>query len=206
MDPKNRNEEKCNLPEQEISALEELIRLQKDRVIILKAADKEAGIVILNFKDYLKACYTHLLSSVPNQTDVTEESTKMYYKPVNEFALEEAKTKIIDTLKEALENKIITKNEFSAMNPEDKDPAKFYCNFKVHKQSEQKEVPPVRPIISGSGSITENISLFVEHHIMDLSTKHKSYIQDKPHFLRSIDKVNKGPKLPPNTLLVTSDV
>ena len=41
---------------------------------------------------------------------------------------------------------------------------------------------------------------------MELSTKHQSYIQDTPHFLRLIDKVNKGPKLPPNTLLLTSDI
>ena len=68
MDPKNRNNEKCNLPQEEILALKELIRLQKDRVIIIKAADKGAGIVILNFNDYVKSCYDHLLSSLPDQT------------------------------------------------------------------------------------------------------------------------------------------
>ena len=76
----------------------------------------------------------------------------------------------------------------------------------MHKQNEHKEVPPVRAIISGSGSVTENISLFVEHHIKDISVKHKSYLQDTPHFLRVIDKINKGKKLPPNALLVSADV
>ena len=98
------------------------------------------------------------------------------------------KNKILDTLEEALEDKIITKEEFDAMQPEDKNAYRFYCNFKVHKQKEHKEVPPVRPIISGSGSITENISLFVEHHIKDISMKHESYLQDTPHFLRVIEK------------------
>ena len=203
IDPKNRNEEKCNLPNDEIEALKELIRLQRERIIILKAADKGAGIVILDFKDYMKACYTHLLSSVPNETS---DQPSMYYQAVNEFALEEAKTKILDVLKEALEKELITKSEFTAMNPEKKDPSNFYCNFKVHKQSEHVEIPPVRPIISGSGSITENISIFVEHHINELSTKHKSYLQDTPHFLRVIDKVNKGTKLPESALLVTADI
>ena len=82
------------------------------------------------------------------------------------------------------------------MQPDDQNASTFYCNFKVHKQKEHNEVPPVRPIISGSGSITENISLFIEHHIKDTSMKHKSYLQDTPHFLRVIEKVNKGPKLP----------
>ena len=50
----------------------------------------------------------------------------MYYKPVNEFALEEAKTKILDTLNDALEKEIITKQEFNAITPEDKNPSTFY--------------------------------------------------------------------------------
>ena len=64
----------------------------------------------------------------------------------------------------------------------------------------------MRPIISGSGSITENIGVYVEHHIHNLSTSHKSYIKDTPHFLRIINKINSGPKLPPNSLLVTTDI
>ena len=92
------------------------------------------------------------------------------------------------------------------MNLEDKNPAKFYCNFKVHKKNSHDNIPPVRTIISGSGAITENISLYVDHHIKDPATKHKSYLQDTPHFLRVIDKINQGPKLPTNTVLVTSDV
>ena len=35
MDPKNRNEVKCNPPLEELSALKELIRLQKERVFII---------------------------------------------------------------------------------------------------------------------------------------------------------------------------
>ena len=74
------------------------------------------------------------------------------------------------------------------------------------QEKNHDNIPPVRPIISGSGAITENISVYVDHHIKDLSTKHKSYLQDTPHFLRIIDKVNQGPKLPANALLVTSDI
>ena len=60
MDHKNRNSEQCNLPPDEIDALKQLIQLQKDRVITIKAADKGAGIVILNFSDYMEKCYEHL--------------------------------------------------------------------------------------------------------------------------------------------------
>ena len=90
------------------------------------------------------------------------------------------------------------------MNPEDKKAGRFYCNFKVHK--EHDHIPSPRPIISGSGSITENIGLFVEHHIKHIATTHDTFIEDTPGFLRCISKLNKGPLLNPHTLLVTWDV
>ena len=79
MDPMNRNNEEPNLPKEEIEALMHLIKLQKERVIIIKAADKGAGIVIINFQDYIKACYDHLLSSLPNVN--SEEEPELYYEP-----------------------------------------------------------------------------------------------------------------------------
>ena len=45
MDPRNRNQVKCDIPQEEVSALKELIRLQKERVITIKATDKGAAIV-----------------------------------------------------------------------------------------------------------------------------------------------------------------
>ena len=68
MDPRNRNEEKCNLPKEEVTALKELIKLQRDRIITIKPCDKGAGILILNFKDYIKSCYEHLLSRQNDHT------------------------------------------------------------------------------------------------------------------------------------------
>ena len=43
--------------------------------------------VILNFDDYIKESYDHLISKVPG-------NNQRYYEPVNEFALEEVKNKI----------------------------------------------------------------------------------------------------------------
>ena len=63
MDHRNRNEAKCNHPEEEISALKELIKLQRERKIIIKPCDKGAGILILDFKEYMRSCYEHLLST-----------------------------------------------------------------------------------------------------------------------------------------------
>ena len=47
---------------------------------------------------------------------------------------------------------------------------------------------------------------YVDFHIKDSAKKHKSYLQDTPHFLRVVEEVNKGSKLPKNTILATIDV
>ena len=58
----------------------------------------------------------------------------------------------------------------------------------------------------GSGAITENITLYLEHHIKETSMKHPSYLQDTPHFLWVLEQINNGPKLSKNSILDTSDI
>ena len=92
-----------------------------------------------------------------------------------------------------------------AMTPDDKNPARFYINYKVNKP--HNHLPPPRPIISGSGSITENIGKYVEHHIKHIASTHESFLEDTPDFLRMIKRINeKTEELPQNTLIVTWDV
>ena len=97
--------------------------------------------------------------------------------------MKKTKTKITRVLEDALKDEIISQSEFNAMSVEEKGPGRFYCNFKVHKKHEHMKPPPVRPITSGSGSLTEGIATFVEHHIQNISTTHEKNIQDTPDFL-----------------------
>ena len=46
-DHKYRNKENCNLPVKDINSLRNLIKLQKDRHIVIKPFDKGAGFMIL---------------------------------------------------------------------------------------------------------------------------------------------------------------
>ena len=202
MDPHNRNKSHPNLSPTEIEALSELIKLQKERVITIKPCDKGAGIIILDFEKYLESCDKHLNSKQKQE----DGSYKPYYCKVDEDTIEVANTKIRNLIEEGFDNEYLNKEEFTAMDPEEKGPGKFYQLFKVHKHHTPGETPPERPIISGSGSITENISLFVEHHIKNLSNKHPSYLQDTPDFLRMIEDINDKIELPAGTILVTIDV
>ena len=64
-------------------------------------------------------------------------------------------------------------------------------------------MPPLRPIISGSGSITEGISHFVQDQIKDISKKHPSYLEDTPDLLRHLNDIG---DLPHGAILATVDV
>ena len=185
-----------------MKALKELIQLQKDNKIIIKPCDKGAGIIILNFKEYVRACEQHLQSEQQQENG----KTTPYYRKVDQSMKKEAKSKIKNLLEEGFNNKMLIKDEFEAMDPTHKNPSTFYCTFKVHKPHTEGTAPPERPIISGSGSITENPSLYIEHFLKDIGNTHKAYLQDTPHFLREIDVINKGERLPENAMLVTMDV
>ena len=119
MDHKNRQQIQSNLPPDEIQAVKELIRLQRDRVIVIKACDKGAGLILLNFKDYMNACYEHLLSRIETKNN----QPQYYYKQVDCLFLEKAKINIEDVLIEAHSLDFLTKNEYNIMNPRDCEPA-----------------------------------------------------------------------------------
>ena len=202
MDPHNRQQAKCNLPEEEMKALIELVKLQKERKITIKQCDKGAGIMVLDFEEYLKACGEHL----EDKQTFEDGTTKKYYKKVSETDLEHAKNKLQIIIDEGYDNEILSKEEYQAMCPEGKKPGKFYCNFKVHKEHEHGKAPPVRPICSGCGSVLENPSAFVQHHIKHVANKHETFILDTPDFLRQVELLNEKEDLPENAFLATIDV
>ena len=117
---------------------------------------------------------------------------KRYYESVeNMNIVSEVKNKINTLLEEAHNNKTITDDEKAAMEcGEEQGVGKFYTLYKVHKPHQAPNTPPERPIISCSGSISENIGRFVDHHIKPLANNHPSYLQDTPHYLREIEDLN----------------
>ena len=109
-DPRNRNNIECNVPVEEVAALKELIRLQRERVILVKACDKGAGIIILDFNIYLKACYDHLLEKQICKGG--QESN--YYVKVNDYEIDKSKSIIKPVIDKALEDQIMTKKRIKS--------------------------------------------------------------------------------------------
>ena len=81
------------------------------------------------------------------------------------------------------------------MDPPEKV-GRLYGLVKVHKPvKEGHKLPPLRPVVSGSGCITEKISEFIDLCIKEQVRKIPSFIEDSPDMLRLIQKENeKGPQ------------
>jgi hypothetical protein len=178
-------------------ALSTLVKLQRNCIIVIKPCDKGAGIIICDYNKYVTSCEKEL--------DSTTKSGEKYYKEITQKNLTTAKEVIDNTLKKALDSNRISKTEHDAMSTKEKVPRKFYQLFKVHKPFNEPELPPARPIISGCGSITENMSLFVDHHTKDLVPKIPSYLQDTPHLLRELETL-KNTSLPEGAFPISIDV
>ena len=74
---------------------------------------------------------------------------------------------------------------------------------KDHK--EYTRIPPFRPIVSGSGSLTENISKYVDFHAKPLVSDLPSFIEDTPDLLRALEELKTEP-IPDSAIPVTIDV
>ena len=169
---------------------------------MIKRCDKGAGIIILDFEEYMRACHDHLNSNLENPNG----SKNPYYTKVEKSELEVAKSKVKVVLIEAKDNNLISDEEFLAMDPDDKGAAKFYLLFKVHKAHTPMKAPPERAIVSGCNSVMENVGKLVEHYIKEIATTHPTYLQDTPDFLRFLQNLNEKGDIPTNSILVTFDI
>lgn len=77
--------------------------------------------------------------------------------------------------------------------------ATFYALPKIHKNTYQ---PPERPIVSGRGSLTDNLSKFVDRLLQPLVEALPSHIKDTIHLLQILD----GLHVDGDTFLVAIDV
>ena len=175
---------KQNLSIAEKQALKEL---QNNKQIVIKAADKGSGVVVMDREDYINEGLRQL------------NDTKFYEK------VKENPTLTFNQEIEIELNSMLNKGEIDKKCKDYlfiKEPrtAQFYLLPKIHKGILP---PPGRPIVSANECPTERISEFVDFFLRPYVTEIKSYIRDTTHF---IDIINKIGKIPPQTKLVTLDV
>ncbi|CAH2301947.1 Hypothetical predicted protein, partial [Pelobates cultripes] len=146
-----------NLSKKEKMALKQL---KNDPNLVIKQADKGGGIVILNREDYMQ-----------ESMRILGDNTT--YRILNGNPIENFKKQFSELLNKGFENKVINKDELDYLFVKSPRMAVFYYLPKIHKRLEN---PPGRPIISGIGSLTSNISQYVDFFLQQFVTKTPSYV------------------------------
>lgn len=152
--------------------------------IIIKPADKGGALVILNELDY-----------VSEATRQLEDTT--FYQRLDGDPTANFKSLITNSLTNLIEQQKIPASALNSLVPLSPVAGRFYLLPKIHKAGN-----PGRPIVSGIGTVTELISLFVDSVINPIPPSFPSYIKDTNHFLSDIVDLF----VPPGSLLVTLDV
>uniref|UniRef100_A0A8C5PLW3 Helix-turn-helix domain-containing protein n=1 Tax=Leptobrachium leishanense TaxID=445787 RepID=A0A8C5PLW3_9ANUR len=164
---KNQNKKRIqfNLDRKEREALN---GLQAKHDLVFRQADKGGGgVVIQDRSDYLKEA-ERILSDV-------ETYQLLKYNPTKEF-LEQMRT----LLDGGLTQGILTKDEFNFLYTPFPRLAILYHNPKIHKSVTS---PPGRPIISGIGSLTANLSEYIDSFLQKYVPLAPSYIKDSGHLM-----------------------
>jgi len=178
-----------NLSKEERDAFQSL---QSNPNIIIKKADKGSAVVLMDLGDYIKEAERQLSDTdfyIPTDSDLSEKHIK----------------EIEEILKTMVEKDEIDWETFASLCPSSSKnrTANFYFLPKIHK----KEVKG-RPIISGNGCPTEQISAFVDEHIKGYVKTLDSYVKDTTDFIRKLEKFSEENKesIDNEILLVTMDV
>ena len=165
---------------------EALKSLTNNKNITIKSADKGGGICVMDTTEYISKIMDHL-----NDTNT--------YKKLDHNPLTNIHREISDYLEFLVTVGRIdetTKRFLTPPSPPRLPP--FYGIPKIHKTDN-----PLRPIVSGCDSVTDNLSRYVTHFLQPLAEMLPSHIKDTTHFLQELQKL---PPLPDNTFLVTADV
>ena len=193
-----------NLSAGERIALDELIQKQKKGEIVIQRCDKGGAVGIMDRVDYVSKVKSEHLESKVIKSDGSEMPV---YRELDPVMLIVHYDKIKDAASQAVEDGFISQGLASQMVPEAPKPATAYGMPKAHKGiPEGEKIPPLRLVISGCGSTTENASQFIDHFCKSIPSKLESHIEDTPHILRILEDLNKNSTQSENSFPVTIDV
>ena len=170
-----------NLTDSESKSLK---ALKEDQSIVIKKADKGSAVVVMDGPDYVREAERQL-------------SDQNFYLSTTHDKTAEFSVEISKILTDLLELEEISWENHLSLNPVKPRTAQFYFLPKVHKPNITG-----RPIVSGNGCPTEQISAFVDEHIKRYVPLLPSYVRDTTDFIKKIESI----VLPEQCLLATMDV
>ena len=144
------------MPEEE--AIDQLVSAQRKSQVTLKPNDKSGGCSVLDVQDYKTVCYKQLEASYKGP----DGNQLQYYCTTCQQILNHQLAIAKDLVQEGVEGGFIHPDDAKQMVPDQAKPGRYYGLVKNHKDKESwpagQNIPPLRPVVSNSGSVSEGIS------------------------------------------------
>ena len=121
----------------------------------------------MDTEDYKSVCYKQLQATYTG-SDGTQHP---YYRLTCHQVLNHQLAIAKDLVQEGVEAGFIHPDDAKSMIPEEASPGRYYGLVKNHKEQHTwaagQTIPPLRPVVSGSGSISEGITHWVDENAKD---------------------------------------
>ena len=172
---------KPNVPKEEIKALADL---KKDETILILPADKGRATVVLDKSEY-ETKINNILSDTKTYETLKKDPTPNF------------KNKLINIIKPWKKDESVSKGLYRQLYPTSDQAPRFYGLPKIHKTD-----MPLRPIVSGIGSITEGCAKHLSKVLNCVKGKNGHSVKNSTDFVNKI----KDLEVPPARKMVSFDV
>ena len=190
-----------NTPSQWKYTIKQLRSLINNNKIIIKPADKGSCIVVMDPEAYLREGFKQLSNTTHYRS--LEQMTETEWAHQSSTLVQKCK----ESLEWFLHNGHINCKQFKHICPKpNARPRRLYLLPKIHKNIRSWTIPgampPGRPIISDTRSMTYQLAKYIDRIITPFSITHQSYIKDTEDFLNKL----KNTQFPNDAILATMDI
>lgn len=150
----------------------EMLRLKDDSSIVIQPSDKGKRWVIMPTSLYEMEALRQL-----QDTD--------FYRRFDEDLVPQVSGQLTRLLNNLHQRKFITKKELEFLRPSSNfKERRFFLLPKLHKKKWWiNGMPPGRPVVSDRGSLTRNVSNFVDFFLKPIAEHQDSYLKDSGHLI-----------------------
>ena len=153
---------------------------------MIKPADKGGSIVVMSSEQYDRGIKSHLCNDT-------------FYSPLSSDPTVKLKSEIDTFIDSSLQKGWITEQEKYFLTTKHPICPAFYGLPKIHKTTVD---PPLRPIVSGNGSLIEPMSQYIDFFIKKLVPDLPAYLGDTTDILNAVNHL----KVSTDCILATLDV
>ena len=170
-------------------------------MIVVIRTDISGGFAIITRKDYQSE-----MLKILNSTIGKDGSEEKCYVKVDQDIIIRHYLSIKEIVNEGLNRELYNKRVADNLIQKQPQAGRLYGTLKDHKPIQlNSNLPPLRPVVSGSGSNTEMISRFIDFYLKPLVKDIPSYIRDTKDFLTKLQSFE-SIKIPQNVIPVSIDV